>query len=52
MNLKIFIIFITIMKHCKEKDCNKTPTFNYKNEKGGIYCKKHSLSLTHQLFLL
>ena len=26
---------------CKEKDCKKSPGFNYENEKTRLYCKLH-----------
>jgi hypothetical protein len=26
---------------CKEEICSRTPAFNYKNEKGRLYCRLH-----------
>jgi hypothetical protein len=31
------------MTICKNSNCNKHPTFNYKNEKTALYCNQHKL---------
>ena len=35
-------MFNVTIKKCKEKDCNKFPTFNNPTESTPIYCAKHS----------
>ena len=34
-------MIIVINKRCLENNCNKTPIYNFENEKEALYCSEH-----------